>query len=178
MTGDPAATFTRLFDATAGPLHAYLSARVGRSAADDLVAETFLVAYRDRERFDPGRGSPRAWLYGIATNLARRHQRSEARALAAVARLDGDTGHGDSGEEGPARVPERLDAASSVRSLAAAVGDLAPGDRDVLLLTAWAELSTAEIADALEIPVGTVRSRLHRVRRQLRTHLDRAEEER
>jgi RNA polymerase sigma-70 factor (ECF subfamily) len=67
-------------------------------------------------------------------------------------------------------VGERVDAARQVRALAAALAELSPGDRDVLMLTSWAELSTVEAAEALDIPVGTVRSRLHRVRRWLRSH--------
>lgn len=167
-SADGAAVFGDLFDAHAGPLHAYLASRVGRTVADDLVAETFLVAYRDRGRFDPGRGDVRSWLYGIATNLARHHLRSETRALAAVTRM-----HAEHSVHDPApRVPERVDAAASVGRLAAALAALPPGDRDVLLLTAWAELSSGEVAAALDIPVGTVRSRLHRVRQHLRGHLD------
>jgi RNA polymerase sigma-70 factor (ECF subfamily) len=55
------------------------------------------------------------------------------------------------------------------RQIAPAIAELSDGDRDVLLLTSWAELTTVEVAEALAIPVGTVRSRLHRIRRQLRT---------
>jgi RNA polymerase sigma-70 factor (ECF subfamily) len=170
LVEDDASLFGRLFDRHAPSLHAYLCSRVGRSAADDLVAEVFLVAYRDRGRFDPGRGDVRAWLFGIATNLARRHQRTELRGLAAVARF-GSAGvaHVD---ELDRRVPEKVDAAAQVGRLAEALVALPPGDRDVLLLTAWAGLSSVEVAAALEVPVGTVRSRLHRVRRHLRSVLD------
>lgn len=173
---DGEAVFERLFDLHAGPLHGYLCARVGRSVADDLVGETFLVAFRDRVRYDPERGEVRAWLYGIATNLASRHHRGEQRGLAAAARLGAA---GDCDVDGPGRrVPEQVDAAVRVRTLAAALAALPAGDRDVLLLTAWAGLSSAEVAQALEIPVGTVRSRLHRVRGQLRRRLDEREEPR
>jgi RNA polymerase sigma-70 factor, ECF subfamily len=164
--GNGAAVFGRLFDDHARGLHGYLGARVGRSAADDLVAETFLIAYRDRARFDPGRGGVRPWLFGIATNLARHHQRSERRGLAAVARLGVVA---EAHVDGPAgRVPDRVDAAADMGRLAGAVSALSTGDRDVLLLTAWAGLAAAEVDAALGIPVGTVRSRLHRVRHQLR----------
>jgi RNA polymerase sigma factor (sigma-70 family) len=167
---DGAAVFGQFFDDHAALLHSYLTARVGRSAADDLVGETFLVAYRDRARFDPGRGGIRPWLFGIATNLARHHQRSELRGLAAVARLGGRT---EAHVDGPAwRVPEQVDAAVEVGRLAGALAALPAGDRDVLLLVAWAGLTPAEVAAALGIPVGTARSRLHRVRQQLRGVLE------
>jgi RNA polymerase sigma factor (sigma-70 family) len=175
VSNDDRAAFGRLFDDHAPQLHGYLSARVGRSAADDLVAETFLVAYRDRARFDPVRGAVRPWLFGIATNLARHHRRSELRGLAAVARLGGRT---EVHVDGPGwRVPEQVDAAVEVGRLAGALAALPAGDRDVLLLVAWAGLTPAEAATALGIPVGTARSRLHRVRHQLRGVLELGYEE-
>jgi len=167
---DDAALFGRLYDEHARALHAYLGSRVGRSAADDLVAEVFLVAYRDRARFDPERGQLRSWLFGIATNLARRHHRDELRGLAAVARFG--AAHDGHTDEPGRRVAEQVDAAVQVGRLAAALVAMHPGDRDVLLLTAWAGLTSAEVAAALEVPVGTVRSRMHRVRRHLRAVLD------
>jgi RNA polymerase sigma-70 factor (ECF subfamily) len=67
-------------------------------------------------------------------------------------------------------IADRVDAQAMARQIAPAIADLSDGDRDVLFLTSWAELTTVEVAEALGIPVGTVRSRLHRIRRQLRTH--------
>lgn len=61
-------------------------------------------------------------------------------------------------------IEERLDAAAAGRALATALASLGPGERDALLLHAWTDLTYAQIAEALEIPVGTVRSRLHRAR--------------
>jgi len=66
---------------------------------------------------------------------------------------------------------ERLDASASGRELAAALADLRPEDREILLLHAWAELSDSEIALALALPLGTVKSRLHRTRERLRNRL-------
>ncbi|OQO94133.1 RNA polymerase subunit sigma-70 [Saccharomonospora piscinae] len=162
---DPGPQFERMFDRHVRPLHRYL-ARRSRDVADDLVAETFLVAWQRRQHYDPSRGSARSWLYGIATNLLRRHVRQEVRGLRATAR-SGDAGAAE-GHEG--RVADRLDAQARARGLAGALAELDPGDRDVLLLTSWAGLDSAEVAEALDIPVGTVRSRLHRVRRRLRVH--------
>lgn len=165
-SGDPAVVFAGLFDEHAPGLHRYLSRRVG-SAADDLVAETFLAALAGRDGFDRSRADPRAWLYGIATNLLRRHQRQELRGLAATANAcAGELPGSDPGDV----VPDQVDARDRVGRLASGIADLSPDDRDVLLLIAWAGLAGNEVAQVLGVPVGTVRSRLHRVRRQLRTH--------
>ncbi|MFI6814569.1 RNA polymerase sigma factor [Nonomuraea sp. NPDC050328] len=158
--------FGELYDRHFEEIHRYLAARLGGEAADDLAAETFLVAFRKRSSFDAGRGTARAWLYGIATKLVAQHRRSEARRLRAFQRAprDGpDTGH----EE---RVIDRVAAGAQGR-LAAELAGLAKGDRDVLLLVAVAELSYEEVAEALGIPYGTVGSRLNRVRRKLRAAL-------
>jgi RNA polymerase sigma-70 factor (ECF subfamily) len=164
---DVAAAFTQLFDAHAGALRGYLARRIGGAAADDLVADTFLVAIRQRHRYDPSRAAARSWLYGIATGLLRNHLRQELRELRAVARAGARVEH----QPGPEPVvADRVDAQVRVGQLAQALARLEPGDRDVLLLTAWAGLDSAEVAAALDIPVGTVRSRLHRVRRWLRAN--------
>lgn len=163
---DVAPVFGRLFDQHAAPLHRYLARRVGPEIADDLVSEAFLVALRQRDTYDARQGTVRSWLYGIATNLMRRFVRQEERALRAGIR---SVGREESHDEG-SRVADRVDAEVAVRRLAAALADLAPGDRDVLLLTSWAGLDSNEVAEALGIPVGTVRSRLHRVRKSLRAN--------
>lgn len=172
---DPGPEFVRLFDAHAADIHRYLARRVGSDQAHDLVSETFLVAFRERHSYSAD-GGARAWLFGIATNLVRRHARQQTRMLRATARMP----HDDAQAGHDARVADRLDAQAIARRIAPAIAELSDGDRDVLFLTFWAELTTVEIAEALAIPVGTVRSRLHRVRRLLRTqaaadHLPREE---
>lgn len=158
--------FARLFDQHAVPMHRYLARRVGAEQAHDLVSETFLTAFRQRDTYDPATAAAKSWLFGIATNLARRYVRQEVRGLRATARA-GRREPGDlAAHDG--LVAERVDAQKLARRIAPAIADLSEGDRDVLLLTSWAGLTTVEVADALGIPVGTVRSRLHRVRRQLR----------
>lgn len=161
----PAEIFAVLFDRHARPLHRYLARRVGSEIAHDLVSETFLVALNQRHVYQPERGTVRAWLYGIATNLLRNHLRSEVRGLRATARAagldDGQPGHDST-------VAAQVDTQSSARRLAAGIAGLAPADRDVLLLASWGGLEPTEIAAALDIPAGTVRSRLHRARRKLR----------
>jgi RNA polymerase sigma-70 factor (ECF subfamily) len=164
---DPGPEFGRLFDEYAVPLHRYLARRVGADTAHDLVSETFLAAFRQRHSYDPAAAAVRAWLYGIATNLARRHVRQEIRGLRATARAGRrEDGHHHSHD---GRVADRVDASAMAQRIAPAIAELSDGDRDVLFLTSWAQLTTVEVAAALGIPVGTVRSRLHRIRRQLRT---------
>ena len=166
-SGDPTTVFAELFDAHAAGLHRYLSRRVG-AVADDLVAETFLAGLAGREGYDQTRADPRAWLYGIATNLLRRHYRQELRGLSATAKLA--AGGAINGADPGDAVPNQVDAQIRISRLASGIAALNQDDRDVLLLTAWAGLDSNEVATALGIPVGTVRSRLHRVRRQLRSH--------
>jgi RNA polymerase sigma factor (sigma-70 family) len=165
---DAAATFGWLFDRYADALHRYLTRRVGGATADDLLSETFLIALNRRHSYDPVRSAVRTWLYGIATNLIRQHVRAELRALEITARATGARVVTDTNHDGV--VADRVDAQVAARRLAAALAQLSPGDRDVLLLVSLAGLDTAEVAEALGIPVGTVRSRLHRVRKQLRAH--------
>jgi RNA polymerase sigma-70 factor (ECF subfamily) len=162
----PSRLFGQLFDRHSRPLHRYLARRVG-DLADDLVGETFLIAFQTRAGYDPGRGTARSWLYGIATNLLRRHVRQEVRGLRAAARAAGSAAGAEDHEN---RVADQVDASARARLLAGALVELDTGDRDVLLLTSWAGLDSNEVAEALGIPVGTVRSRLHRVRRRLRSH--------
>jgi RNA polymerase sigma factor (sigma-70 family) len=160
--------FAVLFDRHAIAVHRYLARRIGVTAADDLLAQTFLVAYERRSNYDRSRPDARPWLYGIATNLLRRHQRDEVRQYQAWARTGVDPVLADCHAQ---RVAERADADAWSGRLAAALADLKPADREVLLLFAWCELSYPEIAEALDIPVGTVRSRLHRARRAVRAAL-------
>ena len=161
--GDPT-VFALVFDRHYDSVHRYLARRVGAELADDLAAETFTTAFDVRRRYDPDHPDARPWLFGIATNLVRHHRRSEARRLRAYARLDhpADT---DGGFEG---LEARLDAERMGPAIAEALAHLSHGDRDTLLLFAWADLRYEEIAVALHIPVGTVRSRLNRARRRLR----------
>lgn len=157
--------FAPLFDRHAVPVHRYLARRIG-APADDLLAETFLVAFRRRASYTSDVGV-RPWLFGIATNLVRRHVRTEERRYRALARLA-------AGEVAAPVIEDaidRLDAGALRRDLALALASLHRRDRDVLLLTAWADLSYEQIAAVLDIPLGTVRSRLHRARRLTRLAL-------
>ncbi|MEQ4204271.1 RNA polymerase sigma factor [Actinopolymorpha sp. B9G3] len=159
--------FAALFDRHGGPIHRYVSRRLGASAADDVAGDTFLAAFRRRRRYDLTRPDALPWLYGIASNLVGRHRRAEVRAYRALARTGVDPVVDSYAEQ----VEARVTAQGMHRDLAAALARLAKRDRDVLLLYAWAELSYADIAMALDIPTGTVRSRLNRARRKVREAL-------
>jgi len=158
-----AAIFDRHFDA----VHAYLQRRIGRDLADELSAEAFLLAFDGRARYDLSRPDARPWLFGIATNLLHRHRRHELRELRAYARsatdpiLDAFDG-----------VDARIDASSTRRKLIDALAGVPAEELDALLLLAWADFSYTEIAEALAIPIGTVRSRLSRARARIRAALE------
>ncbi|MFI6517441.1 RNA polymerase sigma factor [Spirillospora sp. NPDC050679] len=164
--------FAALFERHHAEIHRYAARRIGTAAADDVVAETFLAAFRRRRAYDLARLDARPWLYGIATTLVARHRRAEVRYLRAVAR----TGVDPLPEPMAERVVSRVAAQEGERELARALAGLNRGDRDVLLLVAWGDLSYQEVAHALDIPIGTVRSRLSRARRKLRAALGAAEE--
>lgn len=162
--------FAAVYDAYFRQIHQYVAARLGSASADELAAETFLVAFRKRAAFDPVRGQVRAWLFGIATNLVAKHRRSEARRYAALARMQPlQQLQQDSGDED--RIIARVSAQRLAGRLAAALRGLANGDRDVLLLVAVAQLSYQEVAAALGIPAGTVASRFSRARAKVREAL-------
>jgi RNA polymerase sigma factor (sigma-70 family) len=157
-----AEAFSVIFERHFAAVHRYLARRVGVNRADDLVAQTFVVAFERRGVFDERIAGVRPWLFGIATNVMRNELRSEQRMLGAIARLDPGSA-GDLYDE-VERSLARVAAASEVARLAHALAALDRGQRDVLLLHAWAELSHDEIAQALSVPVGTVYSRLSRAR--------------
>ncbi|GAA2845100.1 RNA polymerase sigma factor [Streptosporangium fragile] len=167
--------FAVLFDRYVHQIHHYVARRLGTQAADDITAETFLAAFRRRDSYDLARPLARPWLYGIATTLVARHRRGEERFLRALSR----TGVDPLPEPMADAVVDRV-AAQEERRLAKALAGLSRGDRDVLLLIAWGDLSYEEAAQALGVPVGTVRSRLHRARKKARAALggdDPAQEE-
>jgi len=159
--------FTVLFRRHAPYIQRYVVRRLGQDAADDIVAETFLLAFRQRNTYDQARADARPWLYGIATNLIGRHHRAEVRLYRALAR----TGADPVCEPFTDRVDDRVSAGHAGRLLAAALASLPANLRDTLLLAAWSNLTYEQIALALGVPVGTVRSRLSRARARLRRTL-------
>ena len=146
-------------------VNAFATYRIGRHAAEDVLSETFLVAFRRRADYEAGVESAVPWLLGIASRLIRRHRAVEAkhwRSFAAAV-----SGEEHSSEGGLDAALTRIDAEREVSGLRARIAALAPRDRETLLLYAWQGLSYDEVAAALGVPVGTVRSRLNRVRKRL-----------
>jgi RNA polymerase sigma factor (sigma-70 family) len=164
---DEPEAFAVLFDRHAAAVHRYLGRRVGE-LADDLLSETFLVAFRRRAAWRAVRVEVRPWLIGIATNLVHGHVRAEQRRYRALARAAAEP---QAAPLDPADLAGRFAAEALRGPLAAALAGLKPRDRDVLLLFAWGQLGYEEIAAVLDVPLGTVRSRLHRARRQTRAAL-------
>lgn len=173
LVGGPPELFGELFERHSGWLFDYAARRVGRELAEDLVSGTFLVAFSRRARYDPSVPNARPWLAGILTNLLRNHRRSEVRGLRALARSGVDPlGGARQVNEGFAdRASERLDAQAAGRWLAGALAAMPRNQRDVLLLHVWVGLDYPELAAALGVPPGTVRSRLHRAKARLRAAL-------
>lgn len=159
--------FAELFDRHYPTIAAFFRRRLERSLADELAAETFTRAFDGRERYDRDRADARPWLFGIATKLLSGQRRKERRLLRALARSAEASHVPDQVDE----IASRVDACASAGRVAAALASLASRDRDALLLFACEELSYEEISTALGIPVGTVRSRLHRARVHLRADL-------
>jgi RNA polymerase sigma factor (sigma-70 family) len=155
--------FTEVFDRHFVAVHRYLARRVGRDLADDVAARTFMVAFDRRSSYQDRLGSARPWLLGIATNVLREERRSGQRLQTTLEQLGNEawvSANGAGDGEGEADY-----------DLAGALARLDVDQRDALVLYAWGELSYAEIAAALEIPIGTVRSRISRACASLRSDL-------
>ena len=134
--------------------------------AEEIVSLTFLEAWRLRARVEPDGESLRPWVMGIAINVTRNFSRAARRHRAAMARLPEAAVVPDFADE----VAGRIDDAARLAAVHAAFGRLRPGEQDVIALCVWSELDYAAVAEALGIPVGTVRSRLSRARNKLRAH--------
>jgi RNA polymerase sigma factor (sigma-70 family) len=159
--------FASVYERYFAEIHRYIAGRLGPDVADDIAADTFVIALHKRDGFDTSRGTVRAWLYGIATNLVARQRRAEQRRYRALSRV-GARDLADGPEE---RVVSRVAAGHQQPRLAAALARLSREERDVLLLVALADFSHEEISQALGIPYGTVGSRLNRARNKIRTAL-------
>jgi len=163
--------FTAVYDKYFRDIYRYVAGRLDTQTADDIAAETFLVAFGQRDRFDPGRGGLRPWLFGIATNLVAQHRRREARRYRALSHAGADPA--DESHEN--RVVSSVAAEHMRARLARALGTLSPGERDVVLLVALSQLSHEEVAEALGISYSTVGSRLSRARKRLQNVIGQGE---
>ena len=164
--GEPEA-FGLIYDRHAATLLRFLGRRAGAKVAEGLVGELFRIAFERRKTFDASRASALPWLYGIGSNLLLKHRRSEARRLRASARMAAALETTD--RRGSAAA---LDARVLFPRVANAIEALPDVEREALLLFAWEELSYQSVAEALELPIGTVRSRLNRARTHLRELLE------
>lgn len=161
--GDPA-VFGRLFDDYARSVYNHAYRLTGHwPTAEDVVSLTFLEAWRLRDRLDPEGGSVRPWLLGIATNTVRNQRRAARRHSAALERLPRPEPVGDFSDA----VAARLDDTDYLAAVRTALTALRRTEREVLALCVWSGLGYAAAAEALSVPVGTVRSRLSRARRKL-----------
>jgi RNA polymerase sigma-70 factor (ECF subfamily) len=160
------AAFGVLFERHAGRIYNYCFRRTGDWAiAEDLTSTTFLLAWRSRGRAPLEAESALPLLYGIATNVLRNQRRSVRRRREAFARLPLErTEEPDFAEEGSIRLDDQV----AMRQLLQLFARLPRREQDVIALCEWSELSYEDAAVALDIPIGTVRSRLARGRRRLR----------
>ena len=165
--GPAPAGFAGVYERFFADVHRYIAGRLGPDVADDIAADTFVIALHKYGSFDARRGPMRAWLFGIATNLVAQHRRAEQRRYRALRRVRAEElagGHED-------RVVSGVAAEGMRAQIAGALARLSREERDVLLLVAVADLSHEEISQALGIPYGTVGSRLNRARRKIRAAL-------
>ncbi len=183
LTGAGAA---RLYDDHVDAVYALITRRIGSTSSPDVVAETFEHALRSWDRFDAHSGTERLFLIGAAVAVLRRHSATERDHLRSLRLRPGANSAGTmvdplvpGGTARPPRVVQHAansdlfsaDASPDVRhgsALMIAVSELAPDDRDIVLLSLWESCSQASIAEALDLSVGTVRSALGRIRRELK----------
>jgi RNA polymerase sigma-70 factor (ECF subfamily) len=155
--------FGLVYDRHAPTVLRFLGRRVGAEVGEGLLGELFRIAFERRKAFDASRASALPWLYGIGSNLLMKHRRGETRRLRASARMAAASEAADRRASAAA-----LDARLLFPRVADAIEALPDGEREALLLFAWEDLSYQDVAEALELPVGTVRSRLNRARARLR----------
>jgi RNA polymerase sigma factor (sigma-70 family) len=156
-------------------LQRFVARRVGdRERVADLTAEIFLAAIDSAHRYRPGRGTPKAWLYGIARVLVANDRRRRGREWAGEQRLRGSA---LLVEEDAGQMDARIDAAAQSRHLYTAMDRLSEDERAVMELVALDELTVAEAAAAAGVRPVTARVRLHRARRKLRAELEAASTE-
>ena len=158
------AAFGALFERHASAVYNYCFRRTADwAAAEDLMAASFLEAWRKRDQVRLAGNSLRPWLYGVATNLLRNQRRSNRRREAALARVRLEVA-----DAGPAdQVASQIDDEREMRRLLKLISEMPMRDQDVIALVVWSELSYEEAAGALGVRVGTVKSRLSRARKKL-----------
>ncbi|MEV5691394.1 RNA polymerase sigma factor [Micromonospora globbae] len=160
-----AAAFGQVFDEHAAAVYRHAVRADGHTSdAEDVVSLTFLEAWRLRATLRPDGDSLLPWLLGIATNVLRNRRRAARRHRAALLRIPPTAAVPDVADE----IVGRMHDARQLAAAAAALHRLSRADREVFLLCVWSQLDYTAAAEALGIPVGTVRSRLSRARTRLR----------
>lgn len=168
LDDDPEA-FGEIFARHAKPVYNYLFRRCGDwSAAEDLTSVVFLEAWRKRAEVRLVHDSALPFLFGVATNVLRNRRRSDRRYREALARMPAPVEVTDPADDPAARAAAEQD----MRAILAVLARLSQREQDVISLCLWMGLSYEEAAAALDVPVGTVRSRLSRARGRLRELLD------
>lgn len=147
--------FTALYDACRMRVWAYAASRVGGSAADEVVSETFMVAWR---RFGEMPDAQLPWLLGVARNVIRDSERSQARRDSLAVELQTWAGAAES---------DPADGVADRDAMLRALAELSDADREILTLVAWHGLSPREAARVIGCTAATFRVRLHRARRRL-----------
>lgn len=168
LHGDPD-SFGVLFERHGDAVRAYCARRTGSlEGVDDLVSVVFLEAWRRRDDVELLDDRVLPWLYGIARMTVRNRWRTTVRHRRALAKLPHADTHPDHADE----VATRVDDQRHLAELQAAFSGLGPIDQEVLTLCVWQGLDYAAAAVALDVPVGTVRSRLSRARERLHAGLE------
>lgn len=157
-TGERAERFRQVFEECYRPLLAYARRRADPSVADDIVAETFVVAWRRLEDVPADRPLP--WLYSVAHKVLANHWRSSGRQERLRTRL-----------ASLRAAPESTDSSPDYDRVIVALGLLSPADQEVLRLATWEELTNSEMAVVLGCSENAVALRLSRARRRLRREL-------
>jgi RNA polymerase sigma factor (sigma-70 family) len=162
-----ARAFEHLYQEHRRKVYGYAARRIGPDLAEELTAQVFAEAWAFRARYDPDRGAPVVWLLGIATNLLRRYRRTEMTQLRAYSRIhvERSTPFDEAG------ILNAMAAADRWAKVASALVELPDADREILMLACWTNLSYADIAQVLDLSLGTVKSRLNRARARLVAHL-------
>jgi RNA polymerase sigma-70 factor (ECF subfamily) len=156
--------FEALYRSSRDDVYAYVTSLLRDAAAsEEVTAVAFERAYRKRNRFDPERGEPRAWLFGIARNAALDELRRRGRHTELTA--EPEDVHSLGAEEGAERSERRL-------AVSAALERLAPGERELVALKFFAGLENREIARVLEISESNAGTKLHRAMTKLREACD------
>lgn len=169
VPSDPQA-FLEIFERHFAVIHRYVTRQLGRDA-EDASAEVFVRALRGASTFRPESDDARPWLYGIAAHVVRAELRR--RYSARIESLD----HVRVLQHDPGEEHRPLEAVGYLVEVQRAVESLPLDEREPLLMFAWLDLSYEEVAAALDVPIGTVRSRIARARRRLRQALGMDNEE-